>query len=176
MHVMMEEHPLTFAALFEDPSIFRHLKLPPWLFPKQYVRKDQASLSELEQQRFLCAFNVLMENGTFGPLVYIHGDPSHQLHTTQRLLPWHRIYLLKFEQALRAIHPDVTLPYWDWTKPSEQAIPPWLVSVTPTGTTPTQTIPVTRAPGTATDLAMIASNVPTIMRSEERRVGKECRL
>ena len=29
-------------------------------------------------------------------------------------LPWHREYLLKFEDALVAIDPTVTIPYWDW--------------------------------------------------------------
>src|SRR5262249_33525788 len=125
---------MTFADMLRfQPEVRGRLKLPPWLhFLLPYKRQDQASLTEVEQQRFLCAFNVLVNNGTLGPLVDIHGDPAHQPHTTQRFLPWHRIYLLRFELALRAIHPDVTLPYWDWTKASEQGIPPWLVGVTPT--------------------------------------------
>jgi tyrosinase len=31
-------------------------------------------------------------------------------------LPWHRAYLLRFEQALRDTGHDVMLPWWDWTK------------------------------------------------------------
>src|SRR5262249_33461289 len=112
---------------------------------------------------FPVRFHVLISNGTFGPLVEIHGDPAHLPHTTQRFLPWHRIYLLKLEQALRAIHPDVSLPYWDWTQAGEQQIPPWLVGVTPTVVTPTQTIPVTRFPQTSADLATIASNTPSAL-------------
>ncbi len=104
---------MTFAEMLKaQPAIRRQLKLPPWLtFKLPYARKDQASLTETERQRFLCAFNVINSDGTLGALVDIHGDPSHQPHTTQRFLPWHRIYLLKFEQALRAIHPDVSLPF-----------------------------------------------------------------
>ena len=160
---MPEMQMVNFAEIFQDRALFRNLKLPKWLFATTYARKDQAALSATEQGRFLCAFNTLISNGTFGPLVDIHGDPAHMPHTTQRLLPWHRVYLLQFEMALRAIHPDVNIPYWDWTQASEQAIPPWLVGVTPTVTTPTKTIAVTRFPGTAADLATIASNVPTIM-------------
>jgi tyrosinase len=162
---MLAMQAMTFADMLKfQPEIRRRLKLPPWLqFLLPYERKDQASLTEVEQQRFLCAFNVLVNNGTLGPLVDIHGDGAHQPHTTQRFLPWHRIYLLKFEQALRAIHPDVTLPYWDWTKASEQDIPPWLAGVTPTVVTPTQTITVTRFPQTSADLALIASNTPNAL-------------
>lgn len=38
-------------------------------------------------------------------------------HGRAAFLPWHRYYLLKFEQALQAIDPSVTVPYWDWTDP-----------------------------------------------------------
>jgi tyrosinase len=31
-------------------------------------------------------------------------------------LPWHRAYLYDFEMRLRDGVPDVTLPWWDWTK------------------------------------------------------------
>jgi len=144
-------------------EIRRVLKLPPWLrFLLPYKRRDQASLTALEQQRFLCAFEVLNANGTLGQLVDIHAQP-HQMHHTLRFLPWHRIYLIKLEQALRAIHPDVTLPYWDWTKSTEQSIPVWLAGVTPTVVTPTRTIAVTRASNSSSDLATIASNTPTAL-------------
>jgi hypothetical protein len=152
----------TFADLFLDRSLFKHLKLPPWLFPAPYQRKDQARLTACEQQRFLCALNVLIANGTYGKLVDIHAE-MHMQHTNDRLLPWHRIFLLQLEIALRALHPDVSIPYWDWTQQSEDSIPPWLVNVLPVVTTPTRTIPVSRAPGTSADLTMIASNVPTIL-------------
>lgn len=161
-HELLLQHTETFADMIKaDRSILRLLKLPPWLtFKLPYVRKDQASLTVNEQQRFICAFNVINSNGTLGQLVDIHGEPSHLAHSTQRFLPWHRIYLLKFEQALRAIHPDVTLPYWDWTEASEQTFPGWLSGVTPTVVTPTKTVNVTRSPGTPADLATIASNTP----------------
>lgn len=164
-HEAMLASVMTFAEMLKaQPAVRRQLKLPPWLtFKLPYARKDQASLTETERQRFLCAFNVINSNGALGALVDIHGDPSHQAHSTQRFLPWHRIYLLKFEQALRAIHPDVTLPYWDWTQASEQSFPAWLSSVTPTVVTPTKTVNVTRFPGTSADLATIASNTPNAL-------------
>ncbi len=162
---MMAAMPDSFAEMLRlQPDVRRRLKLPDWLvFKLPYARKDQAALTDLERERFLCAFNVLNNNGTLGQLVDIHGDITHQPHTTQRFLPWHRIYLLKFEQALRAIHPDVSIPYWDWTQASEQSIPAWLAGVLPTVVTPTQTINVTRFPQSSASLATIASNTPTTL-------------
>lgn len=37
-------------------------------------------------------------------------------HAGPMFLPWHREYLLLFEDALRAVSgEDITVPYWDWT-------------------------------------------------------------
>ena len=154
--------PQHFSELFFDRKAFAHLKLPPWLFLLTYPRKDQAKLTSCEQERFLCALNVLIANGTYGQLVDTHAE-MHMQHTNDRLLPWHRIFLLQLENAIRLIHPDVSIPYWDWTQPGEESIPSWLATVTPTVVTPTRTITVTRSPGTSADLAMIASNVPSIL-------------
>jgi len=139
------------------------LKLPPWLeLAPGYERKDQSKLSAFEIQRFLCAVNVLIQNGTYGQLVDIHAE-MHMQHTNDRLLPWHRVFLVELEKKLRAVHPDVGIPYWDWTQTAEQGIPTWLQSVTPVVTTPTRTITVVRAPQTPQSLAVIAANVQAIL-------------
>ncbi len=156
----------TFAEMLQEQrEVLRILKLPPWLkFLLPYERRDQASLSPEEQQRFLCALNLLIGSGTYGKLVDVHAE-MHMQHTSDRLLPWHRIFLLQLEQAIRALHPDVSIPYWDWTKASEQSVPAWLAGVLPTIVTPTRTLTVVRAPGSISSLATIASNVPSIMAS-----------
>jgi tyrosinase len=162
---MMEMHPVSFAEFFRDREAIQRtrLKFPDWLFIRLNERKDQASLTTTEQERFLCALTVLIQNGTFGQLVAIHADMSHQMHGNPRFLPWHRVYLLQLEQALQAIHPDVTLPYWDWTQAAEQGIPPWLQGFMPTVMTPAQTITVSRAAGSPGDLGLIASNTPNVL-------------
>ncbi|WP_172828246.1 tyrosinase family protein [Paenibacillus polymyxa] len=36
-------------------------------------------------------------------------------HGESIFLPWHRVYIRLFEQALQSIDPSVSLPFWDWT-------------------------------------------------------------
>ena len=50
----------------------------------------------------------------------LHGDECP--HGWSIFLPWHRMYLWGFEQALQDRYPNVTLPYWDWTQSSPQQI------------------------------------------------------
>lgn len=147
-----------------EPALFKELRWPRHWFPITYARKDQAKLTDHEKDRFLCAYETLNNNGTLGAFVKIHGE-THYQHGSQRFLPWHRIYLILLERALRSVHPDVAIPYWDWTDASEQQVPGWLVSVKPTVSMPSPMSPisVTRAPGPASDLASLASNVPSIM-------------
>ncbi|HEX8903559.1 MAG TPA: tyrosinase family protein, partial [Longimicrobiaceae bacterium] len=49
----------------------------------------------------------------YNNLALIHQD--HCQHGWERFLPWHRIYLYEFEQAMQDVVPGVTMPYWDWT-------------------------------------------------------------
>jgi len=48
------------------------------------------------------------------PLAHTHMQHNGQAHERYTFLPWHREFLLKFEDALLSIDPNVTVPYWDW--------------------------------------------------------------
>ena len=153
---------MTFAKLVQPNLRFLNLKDLYWLFPPICHRKDQAALTDNEKSRFICAFNMINADGTLGQFVDIHAE-MHMQHTNDRLLPWHRVFLHLFEEALHNYHPDVCVPYWDWSRVEEQHFPDWLVGVLPTVHTPTRTINVIRAPGSEGGLAAIASGVPSAM-------------
>src|SRR5262245_11040003 len=136
---------MTFGRMVKDNPAFRvALKDLRWLFPLLCQRKDQAAMSDTERSRYLCAFSMINSDGTLGQLVDVH-EGMHMQHTNARLLPWHRIFLYLFEEALHNYHPDVCVPYWDWTKSEEQQFPNWLTAVLPTVHTPTRTINVIRS-------------------------------
>ena len=52
---------------------------------------------------------------SYNNIALIH--QNHCQHGWERFLPWHRIYLYEFEQALQDRVPGVTLPYWDFIMP-----------------------------------------------------------
>jgi tyrosinase len=155
-------HSETFADHFSMILARLKLRLPPGWFTLLRERKDQSKLTATEQERFLCAFSTLNGTGALGQMVQVHSQ-MHNQHGTLRFLPWHRIFLYLFENELASIHPDVTLPYWDWTQAGEQTFPAWLAGFTPTVTTPSGNISVTRSPGTSAHLANFASNTPATM-------------
>jgi tyrosinase len=154
---------MTFARMVRaNLQAIPNIKDLKWLFPALCHRKDQLAMTDTEKSRFLCALTMIHNDGTLGQLVDIHGE-MHMQHTSARLLPWHRIFLYLFEEALRNYHPDVCIPYWDWTNPDEQHFPDWLAGVLPTVVTPTQTIQVIRSPGSEVGLASIAAGTPSAM-------------
>jgi tyrosinase len=160
------ESMVSFAEMLRtlDPELMKIVKVPPHWFPKIHDREDQSKLTKHERERFLCAYLTLAANGTLGQFVKIHGE-THYQHGTERFLPWHRVFLLLLEQALQSVHPDVTIPYWDWTKAVSQTFPAWLASVTPTVPMPAPMSPITviRSPGPSSWLATIASSTPAVM-------------
>lgn len=49
-----------------------------------------------------------------GPGMHVWGVHSMPGMRGRNFLAWHRWYLLKFEERLRAEDPGVSVPYWDW--------------------------------------------------------------
>jgi hypothetical protein len=148
--------------LLEQARSNKLFKLPPWLFPKICCRKNQALMSSTERQRYICAFNMINADGTLAQLVTLH-QGMYMQHGNLYLLPWHRIFLMLFEKALHRYHPDVCIPYWDWSDPDQQDFPSWLDTVLPTVNTVGGPITVTRSPGSSANLASTVSSVPTAM-------------
>ena len=94
------------------------------------IRKDHRAMTVDEQNRFLNAFMMIKFAHLLGPLVDIHSNAIHMMHSNPRFLPWHRIYLLRFEELLMSVDPTVCIPYWKSSE--EQSFPSWLLGFTPT--------------------------------------------
>ena len=56
---------MTFASMVKENSKFLQVvKDLRWLFPPVCQRKDQAVLTETERSRYICAFNMINNDGT----------------------------------------------------------------------------------------------------------------
>ena len=116
------------------------------------VRKRATQMTDTEKQRFKDVITTLIQNGTYGQLVRHHANMMHNMHGSmgfvgrQRFLPWHRVYLLRLEEAMQAIDPLSFIPYWRWT--TQRSVPSWLQNFRPTVNVPGQgNITVTRNTG-----------------------------
>jgi tyrosinase len=86
--------------------------------PRQRMNLDCMTETQIEKFRYamreLYELNKWPEDSrSYNGLALIH--QNHCQHGWERFLPWHRVYLYEFEQALQDHCPDVTVPYWDWT-------------------------------------------------------------
>lgn len=87
------------------------------------VRKDLSTIKPAEMKKLKAAFRGIMERSPGEPNSYfdvagLHWYPApatYCVHGEDRYNPWHRAYLLAFENALRSVPgcEDVTLPFWD---------------------------------------------------------------
>ncbi|MDB9527114.1 tyrosinase family protein [Oscillatoria sp. CS-180] len=96
------------------------------------VRKSITRLSPSEKAQFVQGVKLLKANGTYDTYVSSHVSamatatpaPGETPNTATRnaahrgpaFLPWHREFILRFEQDLQGVlsDPDFGLPYWDW--------------------------------------------------------------
>ncbi|GGV32839.1 tyrosinase MelC2 [Streptomyces spectabilis] len=97
------------------------------------VRKNQAQLTADEKRRFVNALLALKRDGRYDSFVSTHNDfimsdrdDSDRVgHRSPSFLPWHRRFLIQFEQALQSVDASVALPYWDWTADRTPAASLW---------------------------------------------------
>lgn len=98
----------------------------PTTEPVDRVRKDASALDQDEIETLRRAFKGIMDRPADHSSGYfvLAGQhwfpaPNECLHHEDRFNPWHRVYVTKFEDALRSVPgaESVTLPYWDITHP-----------------------------------------------------------
>lgn len=103
------------------------------------LRKNVDSLSPSELATYKHAVKILIDRSTANPnatdgyawQAALHNDfdrirPDGLTggceHRSELFFPWHRAHLAGFEKLLRATDPprteNVTIPYWDWTRPA----------------------------------------------------------
>jgi tyrosinase len=90
------------------------------------IRKEITSLTQTELDNLIKAFSEIMAKDNKDPNSYFVQAGYHWLpaptycqHHAPAYNPWHRAYLVSFENALRSVPgcENVTLPYWDITTP-----------------------------------------------------------
>ena len=62
---------------------------------------------------------------SFATIASFHGGPptTYCAHGAPGFFTWHRAYLMAFENALRVVGCQVTLPYWDWSSGPSTGVP-----------------------------------------------------
>jgi hypothetical protein len=138
--------PEAFPDSFLEEQMFHLSEL--WCPPREYrLRVNQRDLKSNGWGRFLDAFERLMgyrlvegvyldwDGAVLDDFIDIHvramtthegmGWGVHSMdfeghwHDGKNFLAWHREYLAKFEAALMAVNPLVTIPYWDFVNDPE---------------------------------------------------------
>ena len=91
------------------------------------VRKNAKDMTAEEKFNFTNAIKALKKKpslwipglNTYDTFVLWHRDAFtcglNAAHMGSAFLPWHRQYLMLFEEQLRSVDPTVSLVYWDWT-------------------------------------------------------------
>ncbi len=93
-------------------------------------RKNVKNLTPNEKQAFVEAlYAVRSRDSVLNPgnqsryddFVQIHRDAMFfttpdPAHSDSAFFPWHRELIWRFEKELQITHPDVRVPYWDWTR------------------------------------------------------------
>lgn len=89
-------------------------------------RKNYRDLTPAERDRFVQALYHVKGNGVVDQYAAEHDTHfSHNIHRSSHFLPWHRDFIRRFEDALRAFDPDVTLPYWNSIEDQSPDDPLW---------------------------------------------------
>ena len=88
------------------------------------VRKNFLDMTDLERCRYIRtvrrASTVQPFKNEYDRLIGIHEQLFFTgIHNGDYFLPWHRWYILAYENILRKVDCRVTVPYWDWSLDSD---------------------------------------------------------
>ena len=80
------------------------------------VRKEFTKMSLEERTHYLKVFKLLATDPRYSSEYEKIGKVHTVVPGKELFFPWHRWYVLTFENLLRQIDCRITIPYWDWTK------------------------------------------------------------
>ncbi|MFD3749030.1 tyrosinase family protein [Streptomyces cyaneofuscatus] len=87
------------------------------------TRPEVRTLTGQQWRDFVAAVHQLHSGNTtpnpYDRLVAVHYSNAPRAHGRPEFLPWHRVYLSRFEKSLQQINPSVVLPYWDWSRDAQ---------------------------------------------------------
>lgn len=89
-------------------------------------RRPVNAMTQAEVQHYVDAVTEMKQTGVYDEFIRIHAQAATPGHFGPAFCPWHRKFMLTFEDALRQHDPQVSdpadstlaLPYWDWETPS----------------------------------------------------------
>lgn len=85
------------------------------------LRKEFTDLTYAERVRYINTIKTASTNPAYKPrydtLLTIHRTIffDNGIHVRDFFLPWHRWFMLQYENLLRQIDCRITIPYWDWS-------------------------------------------------------------
>ena len=99
------------------------------------LRKEFTDMSYIERVRYINTVKTASTNSAYKPtydnLLTLHKTIFlSSIHRVNHFLPWHRWFILQYENLLRKIDCRVTVPYWDWSLVSGN---PWSNDIWKTG-------------------------------------------
>ena len=77
------------------------------------VRKEYRDMTAQEWNDYLRAMRLVEPE--LGRWTRIHLENVSQAHGVAGFFPWHRLFVIAWEERLRELVPGVTVPYWDWS-------------------------------------------------------------
>lgn len=87
---------------------------------KIHARKEIRDLTARELSNLISALQGLYRSDSIKRLSREHDKMSGKVHGTPAFYPWHRHFLMTFQNELFKHNPDAVMPYWDWTKDSQE--------------------------------------------------------
>lgn len=75
------------------------------------TRRDVAALSAPQVATLRAAVEALVASGVWVSLADAAAAAVDAAHGGGQYLPWHRLWLVEVEEALRRVAPEVTIPY-----------------------------------------------------------------